>query len=680
MLAASEVDYLIEATRSCVKRFGGPGPTFAHLAYVLSDKWKKQFAEVFGDDGSGSVLLLLNRSQFVGNESDVRELLAGSPDEKAVLAELHRRLLDQIQSVAMAATAEQQGVELTRPKASVDPTPSADPGNEWPQRTRRFVELVPSRIDLIERDASIAQLASILGRTRRRIPVITGLPGSGRTALLGGLATAMTSNVNPVPVYRVDPDTLVADTGSLVRIFEDCESPAVLVIDDIDRIAALDSAHPEFGVLRALSSVLSHPHARSVLVCNSRYYRRFEMHAESLVDKLVQVRVDALTPQALEVVLDRAVKTIEDHHGVSISVGLRRLALQPARPNERTAHPGLAIDRVDAAASRCRVLGDTRADVEHLAGFATDDVTSSDTKDLCSRLGARVLGQPTAIQAVAARLALTLARLDLRPERPDGVFLFVGPTGVGKTELARGIAAALFGSEDRLIRLDMSEYAHDWAVSRLVGPMPGFVGSTEPETWLTTRVAQMPECVVLLDEIEKAHPTVWNTFLQVFDAGRLTDSRGTTADFSSTVIVMTSNLGASAAGAPALGFGSQSGDRDRARERITRTVREAMAPELLNRVDELIVFDALSMAAITDIAAVELARVQERLAELGWIVRYNRDVVEHLASSGYDPAYGARHLHRNIERVFLSLLARSDSRSVVVTASDGELEVSPACE
>ena len=159
-----------------------------------------------------------------------------------------------------------------------------------------------------------------------------------------------------------------------------------------------------------------------------------------------------------------------------------------------------------------------------------------------------------------------------------GVFLFVGPTGAGKTELARAMSTSLFGSDDRLIRLDMSEYSHDWAVSRLVGPMPGYVGSTEPESWLTTKVTQMPECVVLLDEIEKAHPVVWNTFLQVFDVGRLTDARGATADFSNAVIVMTSNLGAAAGSGPGLGFGSETGEVNQARERIIRAVEEAMAP------------------------------------------------------------------------------------------------------
>jgi len=179
--------------------------------------------------------------------------------------------------------------------------------------------------------------------------------------------------------------------------------------------------------------------------------------------------------------------------------------------------------------------------------------------------------------------------------------------------------------------------------------------------------------VVLLDEIEKAHPVVWNTFLQVFDAGRLTDSRGLTADFANVVIVMTSNLGATEAAGPGLGFGSPSASVDLGRQKITSAVKEAMAPELINRIDELVVFDPLDIDAIEAIAEQELAGVKERLAANGWSLSYEPAVIRHLAMTGYDPAYGARHLQRNIERGFLSLVASALGKVVSVGVSDGEL-------
>jgi ATP-dependent Clp protease ATP-binding subunit ClpA len=388
---------------------------------------------------------------------------------------------------------------------------------------------------------------------------------------------------------------------------------------------------------------------------------------------LAPVRLDRLSDDAVAQVIEGVLPGIEARHGVTISAPLRALACQPARSTDAAVHPGLAIDRIDAAASHASVLGHAEATVADLAGVASPLMRVMHARDLENELSQRVRGQPHAVRSVASRLALTLAGLDLRPERPDGVFLFVGPTGVGKTELARAMSATLYGVEDRLIRLDMSEYAHDWAISRLVGPMPGYVGSTEPESWLTTRVAQMPQCVVLLDEIEKAHPTVWNIFLQVFDAGRLTDSRGATVDFRSVVIVMTSNIGASEASAAPLGFATAGADLNLARGRTVRAVKETMAPELVNRIDELVVFDPLGLEAIEQIAERELARSCHRLAESGWSVRYDHDVVSYLVSTGYDPAYGARHVQRNIERLFLGLIAESETKRVSVRLADGEL-------
>jgi len=673
MLSVDEVDYLVQATHSSVKRFGGDGPTLSHLAFVLSDKWGTPFTEVFGDSGPEHIRLLLKHKTFLGDESDVRTVLTANDDKAAVLAELHAKLMGPIAD-AVAAAAEP--AEQTLPQEQTESS-AEDQETGWPERTRRFLRTIEPRSDLLERDEHVIQLAGILARTRRRVPVVLGGQGSGRTSLLGALVGRLGADSNSESaqqVWRVGPDTLTEDPeGPLSRIIEDCESPTVLVLDDFDRMVSLGTSHPNHGVLRLTMTALSHPHLQLVLVCDRRYYKRLGIHAEALVDQLVPVNVEGLSEESVREVVQRALPGIESEHAVTISPGLRAHACSPARSTDVAVHPGLAIDRLDAAASRANAAGDPVAEAYHLAESASTVSSLTRAGDFADQLTRRVRGQPEAVRAVATRLALTLAKLDLRPERPDGVFLFVGPTGVGKTELARAISAGLFGSENRLIRLDMSEYSHDWAVSRLVGPMPGFVGSTEPETWLTTRVAQMPECVVLLDEIEKAHPVVWNTFLQVFDAGRLTDSRGTTADFSSTIIVMTSNLGAAAASAPALGFGNGQADANRARDKIIGVVKERMAPELINRIDELVVFDALGREAIEEIAESELNRVCLRLAEAGWELSYDSGVVEHLAATGYDSAYGARHLQRNIERLFLTLIAGADSKTLTVGVRDGEL-------
>ena len=190
------------------------------------------------------------------------------------------------------------------------------------------------------------------------------------------------------------------------------------------------------------------------------------------------IRLATVSEASLIKIIERAQPELSKHYGIKISPALRSAACIPPSPMDRSVHPGLAVDRLDVAASRARVAGDKRAEVSHLASSAATHKRPLRASELHERLSALLRGQDHAVSTVASRLALTLARLDLHPARPDGVFLFVGPTGLGKTKLAHALSLCIFGSEERLIRLDMSEYAQDWSVSRfLVGPMPGYVGS-----------------------------------------------------------------------------------------------------------------------------------------------------------------------------------------------------------
>ena len=264
-------------------------------------------------------------------------------------------------------------------------------------------------------------------------------------------------------------------------------------------------------------------------------------------------------------------------------------------------------------------------------------------------LHARVIGQDEAVSAIAN--AIRRARAGLQdPNRPLGSFIFLGPTGVGKTELARALAEFLFDSDQSVIRIDMSEYMEKHAVSRLIGAPPGYVGHEEGGQ-LTEAVRRRPYSVLLFDEIEKAHPDVFHTLLQVLDDGRLTDSQGRLVDFKNTVVIMTSNLGSSSI------VGLSIHDQDAMRERVMEALRQHFRPEFLNRVDEIVIFEPLSRDEIGEIVNIQLQRVSDRLAGRGIELRTTPAAREWLANRGYDPVYGARPLKRLIQREVLDALA-----------------------
>jgi ATP-dependent Clp protease ATP-binding subunit ClpB len=303
------------------------------------------------------------------------------------------------------------------------------------------------------------------------------------------------------------------------------------------------------------------------------------------------------------------------------------------------------------------------------------------------RLHERVVGQDEAIEAVATALRRSRAGLQ-DPDRPIGSFLFLGPTGVGKTELARALAEFMFDSQDAIVRIDMSEYMEKHSVSRLVGAPPGYVGYEEGGQ-LTEAVRRRPYSVVLLDEIEKAHPDVFNTLLQVMDDGRLTDGQGRTVDFKNTVLIMTSNLpvGGSADGAgPDRAGADGAGESGVAADAQLRTeLLQYFKPEFVNRLDDIVRFHSLTREQISEIVDLQVARVIERVGERGIRVTLTDDARKLLGNLGYDPAYGARPLRRVIQKQLTDRLALAllegklrEGDAVRVDAIAGELELKTA--
>ncbi len=334
---------------------------------------------------------------------------------------------------------------------------------------------------------------------------------------------------------------------------------------------------------------------------------------------------------------------------------------------------------------------------KHLKGakFASSQVTENDIAEIVARwtgipvarllegerskllrleaeLHKRVIGQEEAVQVVADAIRRSKAGLS-DTKRPIGSLMFLGPTGVGKTELAKALAAFLFDTEDAMIRLDMSEYMEKHSVSRLIGAPPGYVGYDEGGQ-LTEAVRRRPYAVILLDEIEKAHPDVFNTLLQVLDDGRLTDGQGRTVDFRNSIIIMTSNIGS-----PMILEAAKNGGMTRGvREEVQQLLSHHFRPEFLNRVDEIVVFDALSVHQMREIVDIQLLGLRSRLLERGVSLELTELAKDHLAGMGYDPAYGARPLKRTIGRELETPIAKRilggevpDNSSLIVDFLDG---------
>jgi len=324
--------------------------------------------------------------------------------------------------------------------------------------------------------------------------------------------------------------------------------------------------------------------------------------------------------------------------------------------------------------------------VSRRTGIPVASLTQEEKEKLLGleeHLHQRVVGQDEAVAVVSEAVMRSRAGL-ASPNRPIGSFLFLGPTGVGKTELARALAEALFGSEERMVRLDMSEYQERHTVSRLVGAPPGYVGHEEAGQ-LTEVVRRHPYSLLLLDEVEKAHSDVFNILLQVLDDGRLTDSQGRTVDFTNTVIVMTSNLGSEAItrNGAGIGFGAGGSDADEEarRERILRPLRDHFRPEFLNRIDEIVVFRQLTTGQLRDITNLLLEGTRRLLHAQGITVTFTEAAVDWLSERGYQPEYGARPLRRTIQREVDNRLSRllldgkiTEGSRVTVDVRDDRLE------
>ena len=339
---------------------------------------------------------------------------------------------------------------------------------------------------------------------------------------------------------------------------------------------------------------------------------------------------------------------------IRVQIQVLKQALQI---NEKTSLKRVQIDQV---------MEEDIADViAAWTGIPMNKISESESKNLLNMeetLHKRLIGQHQAIISVSK--AIRRARVGLRnPDRPIASFLFAGPTGVGKTELTKALASYMFGTEDTMVRLDMSEYMEKHTVAKLIGSPPGYVGYSEGGQ-LTEAVRSKPYTVVLFDEVEKAHPDIFNTLLQVLDEGRLTDSNGRVVDFTNTIIVMTSNIGARklADFGTGIGFSTSSSmleEQAKMDSIIKKELKNKFSPEFLNRLDDIVLFDQLASEDVIDIVDIELSKFCERMSRKGYTFKFNKNAREFLAKEGYDQAYGARPIKRAIQRYVEDVVADS---------------------
>ena len=530
---------------------------------------------------------------------------------------------------------------------------------------------------VIGRSDEIKRSVQILSRRSKNNPVLIGEPGVGKTAVAEGIALYLVGgnapeNMAGKRLVSLDLSALLAGTKyrgdfeeRVKAVLKDVKKAGdvILFIDELHTIIGAGSAEGAIDAANILKPALGRGEVQIIGATTPEEYRRHIEKDAALERRFQPVKV--LEPdrdRTMEMLLSVR-ESLEKHHKVKICTPALEAAIDLSQRyiNDRFL-PDKAIDLVDEAAARIRVSGGGLVTAEDIAevvslwtGVPVQNLNSDETqrlRDMESILHRRVIGQSEAVSAVAR--AIRRGRVGLSdPERPVGSFLFLGPTGVGKTELCRALAEAVYGAQDAMIRLDMSEYMEKHAVSKLIGSPPGYVGY-EDGGQLTEKVRRRPWSVVLFDEIEKAHEDVWSILLQIMDDGHLTDSAGRKVDFRNTIIVMTSNIGAKTMtdGRRRLGFSRGEGTAaldTELREQVNAELRQTFRPEFLNRIDETIVFHRLTREEIRSITGRMISTVKKRFSDLGMDLSVPEEVIDELARQGYDEKFGARPLRRTIQ-------------------------------
>ncbi len=581
---------------------------------------------------------------------------------------------------------------------------------------------------LIGRDKEIRQLMQTMMLKDRNNPILIGDSGVGKTTIVGGLAQRIIDGKVPSElrgkrIIELSASSLVAGTKyrgefeeRLLKVLEEAESGGdiILFIDEMHLLIgtgrAADGSIDAAGILKP---ALAGGRLRCIGATTPQEYRTIEKDA-AMERRLRPIQIEEPTTEEALAILYGMREVYEQHHHATITDEALNAAVNLSvqyLPNMRL--PDKACSVLDEACSQARVFSLEQEELEEELDFEDEEpepvqpiitapmiaeIISTRTGipvrapgreerdrllSLESRLKTRVVGQNEAVKRVSQAIQVTRAGLKPR-NRPAGVFLFLGPTGVGKTELARALASEVFGSPEHLIRVDMSEYMEKHAVSRMIGSPPGYVGYDQ-EGQLTGKLRRRPHCVVLLDEVEKAHPEVFDLFLQVFDAGRLTDAQGHTVDGQHAIWIMTSNVGTDMLGhSMPHGFRAsiKSNAEEMQRDRLMERLRQTFRPEFLNRIDEVVIFHPLDQQQAREITRLQMDELAVRLLEQGLILRTDDSAIDLLCKEGFSETQGARPLRRVIEKLLTVPLSMRilladipENGEVYVSAVDDKLAI-----
>lgn len=530
--------------------------------------------------------------------------------------------------------------------------------------------------DIVSRNKEIIAIQEILARHRQNNVILIGHPGVGKTAIVEGLVEKITEGDVPERlkgriVIQIDLGTLLSGTtlrGQLEErvegIIKECKENKniILYLPDIHQIAG------EMGSL--IKPALLRGELSCIGTTTVSEYQKYIGKDSSLARVFQVIKIDEPNSAFTLQIMKRVAKKYEDFHNVSILDEACEATIGMSDKYIKDMYlPGKALSLLDRAASKVSLSKEedkvvTRKTIAEIisekTGIPITQILFSKEElflGLEDKLKSRVIGQDQSIKRIVDVIQLTKYEMDLKPERPDGVFLISGPTGTGKTELAKTLTESLLGNERELLRFDMSEFMEKHNVAKLIGSPPGYAGSEEGGA-LTNTVKANPYSIILFDEVEKAHPDVFKLFLQIFDDGRLTDAKGMTVSFSFTTIIMTSNLGGKNLDPAELKRVPFDKAQEYIRKKMEPEIKRFFAPEFLNRLDDILYFNFLSLEIIQKITYNKIAKVISRFKDKGKEINVSPEVYNLIIEKGYNPEYGARFLNRSIEDFLLKPLTK----------------------